>query len=65
MFAGSSKVFTQANKDQQRELNHEVNSFYNPDILGETIVKKKLVLAVVIRYKFIQEYSCNILRCLH
>ena len=36
LFAGPSKVFTQANKDQQRESNHAVYSLYNPDILGDS-----------------------------
>ena len=39
IFAGTSKVFTQANKDQQRESNqnHEVYSLYRKDILGDKI----------------------------
>ena len=37
IFAGPSKVFTRANKDQQRESNHTVYSLYNPDILGDSV----------------------------
>ena len=36
IFAGLSKVFTQANKDQQRESNHAVYSLNNSDILGNS-----------------------------
>ena len=36
IFAGPSKVFTQANKDQLRESNHAVYSLYNSDILGNS-----------------------------
>ena len=36
-FAGLSKVFTQANKDQQRESNHVIYSLHNPDILGDSV----------------------------
>ena len=37
IFAGLSKVFSQANKDQQRESNRAVNSLYSRDILGDSI----------------------------
>ena len=37
IFAGPSKVFSQANKDQQRESNHVVYSLYSRDILGDSI----------------------------
>ena len=37
IFAGPSKVFTQANRNQQRESNHAVYSLYSADILGGTI----------------------------
>ena len=36
IFAGPSKVFTQANKDQQTESNHAVYSLNNSDILGNS-----------------------------
>ena len=36
IFSGPSKVFTRANKDRQRELNHLVYSLYNTDILGSS-----------------------------
>ena len=37
IFAGPSKVFTRANKDQQRESNHAVYSLCNSDILGDSV----------------------------
>ena len=37
IFAGPSKVFTQANKDKQRESNHAVYSLYSTGILGDLI----------------------------
>ena len=37
IFTGTSKVFTRANKDQQRESNHPVYSLYNSDILGDSV----------------------------
>ena len=36
-FAGPSKVFTGANKDQQRESNHAVYVLCNPDMSGESV----------------------------
>ena len=38
IFAGPSKAFTQANRDQQRELNHAVYSLYGSGILVDSIV---------------------------
>ena len=35
IFAGLSKVFTQANKKQQRESSHALKSLVNTDILNE------------------------------
>ena len=37
IFAVPCKVFTQANKDQQRESNHAVYSLYSRGILGDSI----------------------------
>ena len=37
IFAGPSKIFTRANKDQQRESNHVLYSLYDPDILGDSV----------------------------
>ena len=37
IFAGPSKVFTRANKEQQRESSHAVYSLYNSDILGKSV----------------------------
>ena len=37
IFAGLSKVYTQANKDQQREWNDTVYSLYSPDIWGDSV----------------------------
>ena len=37
IFAGPSKVFSQANKDHQRESNHAVYSLYSRDIRGDLI----------------------------
>ena len=37
IFAGLSKVFTPANKDQQRESKHGVFSLYSKDTLEDTI----------------------------
>ena len=37
IFAGQSKVFSRANKDQERESNHAVYSLYSTDILGDKI----------------------------
>ena len=37
IFAGPIKVFTRANKNQQRESNHAVYSLHNLDILGDSV----------------------------
>ena len=37
IFVGPSNIFTQANKDQQRESNYAVYSLHNSDILGGSV----------------------------